>query len=76
MRLSSTLEKKTFFSNIYLKVQVIYMKIQVLSSSEPPLDYNQDQLPVGIKVSYDHLNHLEGCRNILQIQISSSRARR
>ena len=42
MRLSNNLENKTP-SDIYWTVQLIYMKVQVHSSSEPPLEYNQVQ---------------------------------
>ena len=48
------------------------MKVQVYSSLEPTLEYNQDQTPLTIKVSYDLFNQLGTYRNVMKFQISSS----
>ena len=45
MRSSINLENKTL-SDIYWRVQLVYMKVQAHSSLEPPLEYNQDQMPL------------------------------
>ena len=54
MRLSNNLEKIS--SETYWRVQLVCMKVQVHSSLEPTLEYNQDQIPLTIKVSYDLFN--------------------
>ena len=41
MRPSNNLENKTF-SDTYLRVQLVFMKVDAHSSLEPPLEYNQD----------------------------------
>ena len=71
MRPSSNLEKIS--SDTYWRVQLVCMKIQVHSSSEPTLEYNQDQIPLIIKVSYDLFNQLRSYRNVMKFQISSRR---
>ena len=70
MRLSNNLEKIS--SEIYWRVQLVCMKVQVHSSLEPTLEYNQDQTPLTIKVSYDLFNQLGTYRNFMKFQISSS----
>ena len=45
MRPSNNLENKTP-SDIYLRVQLVRKKVQAHSSLEPPLEYNQDQMPL------------------------------
>ena len=45
MKLSNNLENKTP-SDTYWRVQLVYMKVQAHSSLEPPLEYNQDQVPL------------------------------
>ena len=54
MRLSNNLEKIS--SETYWRVQLVCMKVQVHSFLEPTLEYNQDQIPLTIKVSYDLFN--------------------
>ena len=72
MRPSNNLEKK-IPSDTYWKVQLVRMKVQAYSSSEPPLEYNQEQTPWRIKVGYGLFNQLGSYRNIIQLQISSRR---
>ena len=50
MKPFNNLENKTP-SNTYLRVQVVCKKVQALSSLEPPLKYNQDQMPLTIQGS-------------------------
>ena len=45
MKPSNNLENKTP-SDTYWRVQLVYMKVQAHSSLEPPLEYNQDQVPL------------------------------
>ena len=45
MRSFKNLENKAL-SETYSKVQRVYMKVQAYSSLEPPLEYNQDQMPL------------------------------
>ena len=45
MKPSNNLEHKTI-SDTYLRVQLVCMKVQVHSSLEPPLEYNEDQTPL------------------------------
>ena len=45
MRPSYNLENNTL-SDTYWRVQLIRMKVQAQSSLEPPLEYNQDQMPL------------------------------
>ena len=45
MKPSNNLESKTL-SDTYLIVLLVYMKLQSHSSLEPPLEYNQDQMPL------------------------------
>ena len=40
----SNLENKNI-SDIYQNVKLVCMKVQARSSLEPPLEYNQDQMP-------------------------------
>ena len=70
MRLSNNLEN--ILSEKYWRVQLVCMKVQVYSSLEPTLEYNQDQTPLTIKVSYDLFNQLGTYRNVMKFQISSS----
>ena len=37
------MDHRSDFSNFW-KVELIYMKVQVCSSAEPPLEYSQDQI--------------------------------
>ena len=71
MRSSNNLEKIS--SDTYGRVQLVCMKIQVHSSLEPTLEYNQDQIPLIITVSYDLFNQLRSYRNVMKFQISSRR---
>ena len=48
MRPSNNLENK-IPSDTYCRVQLVYMKVQARSSSEPLLGYNQDQTPLTIQ---------------------------
>ena len=41
---SSNLEKRHF--QRYWRVQLVYMKVQAHSFLEPPLEYNQGQMPL------------------------------
>ena len=50
MRLSNNLENKTR-SDMYWRVELVCMKVQAQTSLEPPLEYNQDQMPLMIQVS-------------------------
>ena len=69
MRPSNNLETKTLLDR-YRRIQLVCMKVQVHTSLEPPLEYNQgDQIP--IKACYDLFNHLGSYRNIMHFQISS-----
>ena len=43
MRISNNLENNTL-SDTYWRDQLVYMKVQVHSSLEPPQEYNQDQM--------------------------------
>ena len=52
------------------------MKVQVHSSLEPPLEYNQGQMTLIDKVSYDPYNQLGSYRNIMQFQINSRKENR
>ena len=45
MRPSNNLENKTP-SDTYRKIELVCMKVQSHSSLEPPLEYNQDQMPL------------------------------
>ena len=45
MKPSNNLENKTP-SDPYSRVQLVHKKVQALSSLEPPLEYNQDQMPL------------------------------
>ena len=45
MRPSNNLEDKTL-SDIYWRVQLVCINIQAHSSLEPPLEYNQDLMPL------------------------------
>ena len=42
MRISGNLENKSH-SGTYLRVQLVFMKVQAHSFLEPPLEYNQNQ---------------------------------
>ena len=46
MRPSHNLENK-IPSDTYLKFQLVSMKVQVPIFAEPPLEYNQDHMPLG-----------------------------
>ena len=71
MRPSNNLEKIS--SDTYWRVQLVCMKIQVHSSLEPTQEYNQERIPLIIKVSYDLFNQLRSYRNVMKFQISSTR---
>ena len=45
MRLSNSLENKTHWDTCW-RVELLCKKVQVPSSCEPPLEYNQDQIPL------------------------------
>ena len=45
MKLSDNLEKETPLDT-YWRVQLVCKKVQAHSSLEPPLEYNQDQMPL------------------------------
>ena len=45
MRLSNNLENKTT-SDKYCRVQLVCIKVQAHKSLEPPLEYDQDQMPL------------------------------
>ena len=45
MRPSSNLENKAL-PDTYSRGQLVCMKVRIHSSSEPPLEYNQDQTPL------------------------------
>ena len=45
MRRPNNLENKNL-SDIYQRVKLVCMKVQAHSSLEPPLEYNQDQMPL------------------------------
>ena len=45
MKPSNNLENKAP-SDTYWRVQLVYKKVQAYSSLEPPLEYNQDQMPL------------------------------
>ena len=45
MRPSNNLENTTP-SDPYWRVQLVCMKVEAHSSLEPPLEYNQDQMPL------------------------------
>ena len=45
MRPLDNLENK-ILSDTYWRVQLVYMKAQAHTSSEPPLEYNQNQIPL------------------------------
>ena len=58
MRPSNNLENKTP-SDKYWRVQLVCMKVQAHSSLEPPLKYNQDQVPLMNKVRFDLFWHYD-----------------
>ena len=64
MKPSNNLENM-ISSEIYWRVQLVYVKVQAHSSLEPPLEYNQNQKDTFDKVHYDLFNHLGGYRNII-----------
>ena len=45
MRPSNNLENKTP-SDTYWRVQLVWMKVQAHNFLEPPLEHNQDQMPL------------------------------
>ena len=45
MKPSNNLENKTP-SDTYSRIQLVYKKVQAHSSLEPPLEYDQDQMPL------------------------------
>ena len=52
----------------YWRVQLVWKKVQANSFLEPPLEYNQDKMPL---INHcDFFNHLGSYRNIMQFQIS------
>ena len=61
---------KTFIE----KNQPVCYKVQARCSVEPPLEYNQDQMPLTNQGSL--FNHLESYRSIMQSQTSSRRENR
>ena len=75
MKPSNSLENKTT-EDTYWRVQLMCKKVPADSSLEPPLEYNQDQMALQIKVHYGFFNHLGNNRNIMQFQISSRREHR
>ena len=50
MRPSSNLENRTP-SDTYSRVQLVGMKVQAHNFLDPPLEYNQDQMPLMNEVS-------------------------
>ena len=50
MRLSGNLENKSL-SGTYLRVQLVFLKVQPDSFLEPPLEYNQDETSLMNQVS-------------------------
>ena len=52
MRPSNNLENK-IQPDTYCRVQVVQIKVQVNSSLEPPLEHNQNQMPLTNQVSDD-----------------------
>ena len=51
------------------------MKVQVHSSLEPPLEYNQDQMLLMNQGRYDLFNHPGSYGNSMQFQISSRKGK-
>ena len=72
MKPCNNLENKTP-SYIYWRVQLVFKKVQVHSSLEPPLEYSQDQMLWKIIVCLTFLTIFGSYRNIMQFQISSRR---
>ena len=72
MKPSNNLENKTP-SDTYWRVQVVFKKVQVQCSLEPPLEYNQDQTDAFHKSRFIMTyKHLRSYRN-MQFQIISRR---
>ena len=63
-------------SDKYKWVQLVCMKVQAHRSLEPPLEYNQDQMPLTNKVYYDLYNDFGIYRSTMQFQISFRRESR
>ena len=58
MRPSNNLENK-IPPDTYCRVQVVQIKVLVNNSLEPPLEYNQNQMPLTNQVSDDLFKKLE-----------------
>ena len=65
MRPSNNLENK-IQPDTYCRVQVVQIKVQVNCSLEPPLEHNQNQMPLTNQVSDDLFKEFGSYRNIMQ----------
>ena len=72
MKPYKNLETKTPWDT-YWRVQLVCKKVQAHLILEPPLQYNQDQMPLTNQGSYDLFSHLGSYRNIIHFQINYRR---
>ena len=58
-------------SDTYWRFQLVCTKVQAHSSSEPPLECNQDQMSLSNQIWWWLFNHFEVYMSVTQFQISS-----